>query len=60
MTPVGAPETLGFGNRFRRTETVADAYCLGDTESVPDTKGFRSRFGEVDTVPDTEGFGWSK
>jgi hypothetical protein len=36
------------------------AFCFGSPETVPETKGFRSRFGEGDTVPETEVFGWSK
>ncbi|KAJ7304904.1 hypothetical protein DFH08DRAFT_825264 [Mycena albidolilacea] len=58
---VNAPETLGFGNNFRRTETVADPYCLGDTESVPENKSignsfWRTRFWSPETVPETKGF----
>jgi hypothetical protein len=52
-----APETKGFGNRFQDTETIADAYCSGDTESVPENKSIRNGFQKLFPKPKVSGAG---
>jgi hypothetical protein len=57
-----APETFGFGNSFRHTETVADIYYFGDTESIPENKNIGNGVWRTDTfcfwlpetVPETD------
>jgi hypothetical protein len=42
-------------NLFPNLRFREKIFCFGSPETIPETKGFRSRFGEGDTVPETEG-----